>query len=190
VAKVLMLTGDGGESLEIMYPYQRLLEAGHEVTIAAPSAKKIQTVVHDFEEGFDTYTEKRGYLVPADVAFSDVDPEDYDALLIPGGRAPEYIRNDEDVKRIVRHFFEEEEPVAAICHAPLILANAGVVEGRTMAAYPALEPDVLVAGGTFVDREAVVDGMLVTSRAWPDHPGFMREFLKMLEGVREESAVS
>ena len=97
MAKVLMLTGDGGESLEVMYPYQRLLEAGHEVTIAAPSAKKIQTVVHDFEEGFDTYTEKRGYLVPADVAFSDVDPEDYDALLIPGGRAPEYIRNDEDV---------------------------------------------------------------------------------------------
>ncbi len=190
MAKVLMLTGDGGESLEVMYPYQRLLEAGHEVTIAAPSAKKIQTVVHDFEEGFDTYTEKRGYLVPADVAFSDVDPEDYDALLIPGGRAPEYIRNDEDVKRIVRHFFEEDVPVAAICHAPLILANAGVAEGRSMAAYPALQPDVEVAGGTFVDREAVVDGKLVTSRAWPDHPGFMREFLKMLEGVREEAGVS
>ena len=124
------------------------------------------------------------------MALSDLDPEDYDALLIPGGRAPEYIRNDEDVKRIVRHFFEEDVPVAAICHAPLILANAGVAEGRSMAAYPALQPDVEVAGGTFVDREAVVDGKLVTSRAWPDHPGFMREFLKMLEGVREEAAVS
>jgi protease I len=190
MAKVLMLTGDGGESLEVMYPYQRLLEAGHEVTIAAPSAKKIQTVVHDFEEGFDTYTEKAGYLVQADLAFSDVDPKDYDALLIPGGRGPEYLRNDPDVTRIVRHFFEEDVPVAAICHAALILANAGVVEGRSMAANPALQPDVEVAGGTFVDREAVVDGKLVTSRAWPDHPGFMREFLKMLEGVREEAAVS
>jgi protease I len=188
MAKVLMLIGDGGESLEVMYPYQRLLEAGHEVTIAAPSARKIQTVVHDFVEGFDTYTEKAGYLVPADVAFSDVDPEEYDALLIPGGRAPEYLRNDPDVKRIVKHFFEEDVPVAAICHAPLILANAGVVEGRTLTAYPELEPDVQIAGGNYVDGEAVVDGKLVTGRAWPDHPGFMREFLKMLEGVREQVA--
>lgn len=189
MAKVLMLTGDAAESLEVMYPYQRLLEAEHEVTIAAPSVKKIQTVVHDFEEGFDTYTEKRGYLVQADIAFADVTPEDYDALLIPGGRAPEYIRNDPDVQRIVKHFFEEEAPVAAICHAPLILAKAGVVGGRTMTAYPALAPDVEQAGGTFVDREAVVEGKLVTSRAWPDHPSFMREFLKMLEGARESSLV-
>ena len=189
MAKVLMLTGDAGESLEVMYPYQRLLEAGHEVTIAAPSVKKIQTVVHDFVEGFDTYTEKAGYLVQADVAFADVAPDDYDALLVPGGRAPEYIRNDPDVQRIVRHFFDRRTPVAAICHAPLILAKAGVVGGRTMTAYPALAPDVEAAGGTFADREAVVDGQLVTSRAWPDHPAFMREFLKILEEARREAPV-
>lgn len=189
MAKVLMITGDAGETLEIMYPYQRLLEAEHEVTIAAPSAKKIQTVVHDFVEGFDTYTEKPGYLVQADIAFADVVPEDYDALLVPGGRAPEYLRNDPDVQRIVRHFFEKDTPVATICHGPLILAKAGVIEGKQMAAYPALEPDLEAAGASFIDREAVVDGKLVTSRVWPDHPGFMREFLKMLEGVREDAAV-
>ncbi|MFP3211259.1 MAG: DJ-1/PfpI family protein, partial [Thermocladium sp.] len=104
--KVLILTGDAGESLEVLYPYQRLLEEGYEVHIAAPSRKMIQTVVHDFVPGFDTYTEKPGYLVKADLAFKEVNPEDYVALVIPGGRAPEYIRNDPDVQRIVKHFFE------------------------------------------------------------------------------------
>src|SRR6266550_1040682 len=178
--KVLMLTGDAAESLEVMYPYQRLLEAGYDVEIAAPSRKKLQFVVHDFVDGYDTYTEKPGYTWDADLAFSDVDPGDYVALVIPGGRAPEYIRNDPDVQRIIRHFFEAEKPVAQLCHAPLALAAAGVLEGRRTAAYSALEPDVHAAGAEFVDGGGVVDGLMVSARAWPDHPAWMREFIGIL----------
>jgi protease I len=178
--KVLMLTGDAAESLEVMYPYQRLREEGYEVEVAAPSRKKLQFVVHDFVEGFDTYTEKPGYTLDADLAFSEVEPGDYVALVIPGGRAPEYIRNDPDAQRIMRHFFDDEKPVAQLCHAGLALAAAGVLDGRRTAAYPALEPDIAAAGGEFVDRAAVVDGVMVSARAWPDHPEWMREFIKVL----------
>jgi protease I len=185
--KVLILTGDAGESLEVMYPYQRLTEEGYDVEVAAPSKKRVQLVVHDFVDGFDTYKETTGYGLPADLAFSDVDPSDYAALVIPGGRAPEYIRNDPDVQRIVRAFFDDERPVAELCHAPLVLGAAGVLSGRRTAAYPALAPDVAAAGGTFVDGDAVVDGQLVSARAWPDHPGWMREFVRLL---REKAPVS
>ncbi len=180
MAKILILTGDAAESLEVFYPYQRLLEEGYAVDIAAPTKKRLQFVVHDFVEGFDTYTEKLGYTWPADLAFAEVDPAHYVALVIPGGRAPEYIRNDPDFRRIVRHFFEREAPVAELCHAPIALGAAGVLEHRRTAAYPALAPDVAAAGATFVDAEAVVDGVLVSARAWPDHPAWMREFLKVL----------
>jgi deglycase len=180
MAKILMLAGDAAESLEVMYPYQRLLEEGYEVVIAAPSKKKLQFVVHDFVDGYDTYTEKPGYTWPADLAFSDVKPEDYVALVIPGGRAPEYIRNDPDVQRIIKHFFGDNRPVAQICHAPLALAAAGVLNGRRTAAYPALAPDVRAAGAQFIDSEAVVDGNMVSARAWPDHPAWMREFIALL----------
>jgi protease I len=192
--KVLMLTGDAGESLEVMYPYQRLIEEGYEVHLAAPSKKKLQFVVHDFVEDFDTYTEKPGYTWEADLAFADVDPSDYVAVVVPGGRAPEYIRNDEDCQRIVRHFFSEAKPVAQLCHAPLILGAAGVLEGRRTAAYPALEPDVGAAGAEFVDGDAVIDGVMVSARAWPDHPSWMREFVRLLrerapvEAKAEEAA--
>jgi protease I len=178
--KILIITGDAAEDLEVMYPYQRLLEEGYDVRIAAPSAKKLQFVVHDFVDGFDTYTEKLGYTWPADVAFADVDPEEYVALVIPGGRAPEFIRNNEDCRRIVRYFVERDKPVADLCHGPLVLAAAGVLGGRRSAAYPALEPDVVRAGAEFVNSEAVVDGVLVSGRAWPDHPAWMREFVKIL----------
>ena len=136
--KVLILTGDAAESLEVMYPYQRLLEEGYEVDIAAPSKKKLQFVVHDFVEGFDTYTEKLGYTWDADVALADVDPSDYVALVIPGGRAPEYIRNDADAQRIIKAFFGDSRPVAHLCHGPLAVAATGVLSGRRTAAYPAL----------------------------------------------------
>jgi protease I len=180
MAKVLLLAGDAAESLEVMYPYQRLLEEGYEVHLAGPSKKKLQFVVHDFEDGFDTYTEKPGYTWDADLAFADVDPSDYVALVIPGGRAPEYIRNDPDVQRIIRHFFDQEKPVAQLCHAPLALAASGVLQGRRTAAYPELEPDVKAAGAEFVDGAGVVDGMMVSARAWPDHPSWMREFIRLL----------
>ncbi|CAC11607.1 probable intracellular proteinase I [Thermoplasma acidophilum] len=181
MVRVLILTGDAGESLEVMYPLQRMKEEGFEVDVAAPEKKKIQLVVHDFEEGFDTYTEKPGYKLQADLAFKDVDPSKYDALIIPGGRAPEYIRNDKDFIRIVKYFFEKHSPVAELCHAPLALAAAGVLKGRTTAAYPALAPDVAIAGGQFVDGAAVIDGNLVSARAWPDHPEWMRAFIKLLK---------
>ncbi len=191
--KVLMLTGDAAESLEVMYPYQRLLEEGYEVEIAAPSKKKLQFVVHDFVDGYDTYTEKPGYTWDADLAFADVEPSDYAALVIPGGRAPEYIRNDPDFTRIVKHFFSDEKPVAQLCHAPLALASAGVLEGRRTAAYPALQPDVEAVGAEYVDGAGVVDGAMVSARAWPDHPEWMREFVRLLRErapVAEREAVA
>jgi protease I len=184
MAKILLLTGDAAETLEVFYPYQRLLEAGYEVVIAAPEKKKLQFVVHDFIDGFDTYTEKLGHTWDADIAFRDVNPSDYIAVVVPGGRAPEYIRNDEDAKRIVRYFFDKDLPVAAICHGPLLLATAGVLKGRTTSAYPALQPDVELGGGIFEGGAGVVDGNLVSGRAWPDHPAWMREFMKVLEASK------
>jgi protease I len=174
------VTGDAAESLEVLYPYQRLQEEGYTVEIAAPTRKKLRLVVHDFEDGFDTYTEKPGYTWPADLAFEEVDPTAYAALVIPGGRAPEYLRNDRNLQRIVEHFFTEHKPVAQICHGPQISAAAGVLSGRRTAAYPALEPDVLAAGAQYEDGDAVVDGLLVSARAWPDHPGWMRAFIDIL----------
>jgi protease I len=186
--RVLIITGDAAESLEVMYPYQRLLEEGYEVDIAAPSARKLQFVVHDFVDGFDTYTEKLGYTWPADVAFADVNPAEYVALVIPGGRAPEYIRNDPDVQRIVRHFMESDLPVAQLCHAPQVLAAAGTLTGRRTAAYPALALDVAAAGAEFVDSAAVIDGQMVSARAWPDHPAWMREFMRILRAKAPSQA--
>jgi protease I len=182
MTKILILTGDAAESLEVMYPYQRLREEGYEVDIAAPTKKKLQFVIHDFVAGFDTYTEKPGYTWDADIAFADVDPTRYAALVIPGGRAPEYIRTDLDCQRIVRHFYTDEKPVAQLCHGPLVPAAAGVLSGRVSAAYPALAPDLAAVGAEFVDGEAVVDGVVVSGRAWPDHPAWMREFIAILRG--------
>lgn len=179
--KILILTGDAAESLEVMYPYQRLREEGYDVKIAAPTKKKLRFVVHDFEPGYDTYTEKPGYSWDADLAFNEVNPSEFAALVIPGGRAPEYIRNNPDCRRIIQDFFKREKPVAQLCHAPLALAAAGVLKGRRTAAYPALEPDVTAAGAEFVNSEAVVDGVMVSARAWPDHPAWIREFIRILK---------
>lgn len=182
--KILILTGDAAETLEVFYPYHRLQEAGYEVHIGAPSKKKLQFVVHDFVDGFDTYTEKPGHCWDADIAFADVDPADYVAIVVPGGRAPEYIRNDADAQRIVQSFMERGAPVAATCHGPLLLAASGVLEGRTSSAYPALAVDVTTVGGVFEDGGGVVDGNLVTARAWPDNGTWMKAFLEVLENAR------
>ncbi|MFH1328100.1 MAG: DJ-1/PfpI family protein [Candidatus Bathyarchaeota archaeon] len=184
MVNILIVTGDAGEALEIWYPYQRLKEESFNVQIAAPTKKVIQSVIHDFEPGFDTYTEKRGYRIPADLSFKEVKPEKYDGLVIPGGRAPEYIRTDENLAKIVRHFLNRKKPVAVICHGSLVLIAIGAVKGRTLTAYPVLKYDIKSAGGKFVDKEVVVDKNIVTSRAWPDHPAFMREFIKLLKKKR------
>lgn len=181
--KVLVMAGDGAEALETLYPIQRLKEEGFEVHVAAPRKKVLQTVVHDFEPHMETYTEKLGYRVQADLSFKEVNPADYDALYIVGGRAPEWIRNEPGALEIVRHFFENNKPVGTLCHGPLVLLAAGVVKGRKLAAYWALKPDIELAGGTFVDQEAVVDGNLVTARAWIDHPAMLREFVRLLKQV-------
>jgi protease I len=188
--KILILTGDAGEALEVMYPLQRLREAGYTVHVAAPTKKTLRLVVHDFEPGFDTYTEKPGYRLEADLAFADVNPDDYRGLVIPGGRAPEYIRNDPDFRRIVRAFFDRPRPVAQICHAPLGLIAAGVVKGRTLSGYPALAPDIEQAGANYVDGAAVVDGLVVSARAWPDHPEWMRTYLQLLTQTVPEEATT
>lgn len=180
--RVLLVAGDATESLDTWYPYHRLREEGIEVSIAAPTKKVLNSVVHDFDPGWDTYVEKPGYRIPADIAFADVQPDKYDGLILSGGRAPEYLRNDARLKAIVRHFAERNKPIAALCHGSLILAAADTLRGCTVTTYEALAPDMEAAGAKFKNTEVVVDGNLVTSRTWMDLPFFMREFLKVLRG--------
>ena len=181
--KVLLLTGDAAEDLEVMYPYQRLLEEGYEVDIAAPTVKKLQFVVHDFVDGFDTYTEKLGHSWPADIAFADVDPSDYVAVVVPGGRAPEYLRMNARVVEITKHFLAADKPVAAVCHGAQLLAATGLIKGRKVSAYPACQVEVELAGAEYMGipvDQAVTDGKLVTAPAWPAHPAWISQFLAVL----------
>lgn len=182
---ILMIVGDYVEDYEVMVPFQALLMAGHDVHAACPDRKAgefVRTAVHDFE-GDQTYSEKRGHNFALNATFADLKPVDYDALVIPGGRAPEYLRLNEAVLATVRHFAKAEKPVAAICHGAQLLAAAGALEGRRCSAYPACAPEVRAAGGEFVDlgmTEAHTDGWLVTAPAWPAHPAWLGEFLKLL----------
>jgi protease I len=181
--RILILTGDAVEALEVYYPYYRIMEEGYEAVIASPKRKVLRTVVHDFE-GLDTYTEKPGYLLPAHISFSEVIPEGYSGLIIPGGRAPEHIRLDKHIPRIVSHFFDTNKPVGAICHAVLVLnalPNKWYFQGRTMTAYPACRFDVENLGAIYTTITPFVDGNLVSGQLWPDLPGFMREFLKLVK---------
>lgn len=188
--KILMLVGDYAEDYEVMVPFQALLAVGHRVDAVCPGKKAgdtIRTAIHDFE-GDQTYSEKRGHNFALNATFADVRPQDYDALAIAGGRAPEYLRLDEKVLDVVRHFFAEDKPVAAICHGPQILCTAGVIQGRTVSAYPAVTPDLKLAGARVANIPidgAVTDGNLVTAPAWPAHPAFISQFLKVL-GTRIE----
>jgi protease I len=158
---------------------------GHTVHAVCPNKKAgdtVRTAIHDFE-GDQTYSEKPGHHFALNATFANIKPEDYDALLISGGRAPEYIRLNPRVLEIVRHFFDANKPVAAVCHGPQILTAAGVVKGRTLTAYPAVGPEIQVAGGTYKEvpvTDAVTDGNLVTSPAWPGHPAWIAQFLKVL----------
>ncbi|MFC4075709.1 DJ-1/PfpI family protein [Salinithrix halophila] len=181
MAKVLILTGDAVEALEVFYPYYRLLEEGHEAVIAAPTKKKLKTVVHDFEPEIETFTEKWAYGLDAHASFDDIDPADFDGLIIPGGRAPEHIRMHAKVPDILRHFFKENRPVGAICHAALVFnVVPELVKGRSMTAFTNCRPEVEATGAQFVDKHLHTEGNLVSGHAWPDLPGFMKEFLHLL----------
>src|SRR3989454_12095780 len=172
MAKVLLVAGDATESLDTWYPYHRLREEGIEVHIGAPAKKVLNSVIHDFEPGWDTYVEKPGYRIPADIAFTDVDPERYDGIILSGGRAPEYLRNDPQLQKIVRHFVERQKPIAALCHGSLILAALAAVRGRTNSTFEALARDMERAGARFKNTEAVVDGNLASARTWRGLPFF------------------
>jgi protease I len=183
--KILVLAGDFVEDYEVMVPFQALLMVGHTVHAICPgkrAGQAVRTAVHDFE-GDQTYTEKRGHNFSLNATFDEINAEDYDALLIPGGRAPEYLRMNPKVLDLVRHFAVARKPIAAICHAAQILTAAGVVEGKRVSAYPAVGPEVTRAGGKYVEipmDQAVVDGNLVTAPAWPAHPAWLAKFLEVL----------
>ncbi len=181
MARILIIVGDFGEDLEIMVPFQGLQMVGHEVDAVCPekeAGETVKTAVHDFR-GDQTYMESRGHDFQLTATMAETDPTEYDALVVPGGRAPEYLRTHEPVIEAVRHFFEAEKPVASLCHGPQILAAADVLEGYEMTSYPAVRDEVEAAGCTWVDG-VVRDGNLVTGQAWPDHDEWLAEFLDLL----------
>jgi len=184
MAKVLLVIGDAAEVLDTFYPFFRLKEAGHEVHVAGPAKRLYHLVLHERPDGWDITEERPGYRLAADVAFKDVRPDDYQGLVISGGRAPEYLRYDPDLMRIVRSFFFRNLPVASVCHGIEVVAAAGVVRGRTVTTVAKCQFDAEGGGATYVDREVVVSGNLVTARTWHDNAPFMREFLKLLEQRR------
>lgn len=188
--KILLLAGDFVEDYEAMAPFQMLKMVGYDVHTVCPGKKAgetVKTAVHDFE-GDQTYSEKRGHNFTITHDFDQINPADYDGLVIPGGRAPEYLRLNPRVIEITRKFFADNKPVAAICHGPQILVAADVLKGRSCTAYPAVKPDVIMAGAKWVEPaagadNAVTDGNLVTAPAWPAHPAWMAEFVKILGGT-------
>ncbi|WP_448533736.1 DJ-1/PfpI family protein [Parathermosynechococcus lividus] len=183
--RILMLVGDYVEDYEVMVPFQALQMVGHTVHAVCPNkvaGDSVRTAVHDFE-GDQTYSEKRGHNFTLNATFADVDPSTYDALVVPGGRAPEYLRLNSRVIGITQHFGHTQKPIAAICHGLQLLATAGVLEGKTCTAYPACGPEVTKAGGTYTEvavDAVVVDGNLVTAPAWPAHPQWLAAFLALL----------
>ena len=185
-AKLLMIVGDYVEDYEVMVPFQALQMVGHTVHAVCPEKKKgqqVRTAIHDFE-GDQTYSEKRGHNFTLNATFDKVKAEDYDGLVLPGGRAPEYLRLNSKVLDAVRHFAYAKKPIAAICHAAQLLTTAGVVSGKRVSAYPACGPEVDAAGGTYAAvgmDEAVVDGELVTAPAWPAHPAWLARYLEVID---------
>jgi protease I len=185
--RILMLVGDYVEDYEAMVPFQMLQMVGHEVHAVCPGKKAgdtVATAIHDFE-GDQTYSEKRGHNFRLNATFAEIDETEYDALIIPGGRAPEYLRLNSRVLEIVQYFAGEKKPMAAVCHGPQVLTAAGVVQGRRLSAYPAVQPEVQLGGGEFVPASpnfdnAHTDGNLVTAPAWPAHPAWLRQFLAVL----------
>jgi protease I len=185
--RILMLVGDFVEDYEAMVPLQILQMEGHEVDVACPdknAGDHVATAIHDFE-GHQTYSEKRGHNFAINIDWDNVEPKSYDGLVIPGGRSPEYLQLNARVLEIVRHFFETNKPIAATCHAAMILTAAEVVKGRRCQAYPSLKPELIRAGAVWVEPSAgldsaCTDGNLVTAAAWPGNPAWMKGFLELL----------
>ncbi len=194
-AKILMIAGDYVEDYEVMVPFQALQMVGHIVHAVCPEKKagqQVRTAIHDFE-GDQTYSEKRGHNFTLNAAFDEANPQHYDALVLPGGRAPEYLRLNPKVLDAVRHFAREKKPIAAICHGAQLLTAAGVVAGKRVSAYPACAPEIEIAGGTYAAigmAEAIADGLLVTAPAWPAHPAWLAKFLEVLEEYLAKPAAS
>lgn len=179
--KILVITGDAGESFEILYATHRLREAGYETIIAAPAVRPLNLVIHDFEPGWDTYVERKGYFVESQISFDDVVPDDYRAILIPGGRAPEYLRNDPRVISIIKEFYNGGKYIFAICHGVQILLTTGLADKRKIACYEHVKFEVESCGGIYVTPdEAVKDGRIVTGKTWQSHPEFYKIVLSCL----------
>ena len=182
--KVLMPIGDATEAMDTLYPFFRLAEDGYRVVVAGPEARLYHTVLHEIPPNsdvpWDITQERPGYHLQAEVAFCDVDPKQYAAMFVSGGRAPEYLRYDQDLMRITRHFFEANKPVAVVCHGIEIVSAAGVIQGRTVTTVAKCALDAQQGKANYVDQPCVVDGNLVTARTWHDNAPFMREFMKML----------
>ncbi len=193
MGKVLIIIGDASETVDTLYPYFRVQEAGFEAVVAAPEKRLYHMVLHEISPGWTITREFEGYKLEADIAFRDVRPEEYLGIFFSGGRAPEYIRYDTDLVRITRHFFDANKPVGCVCHGVEIPAYAGCVEGRRMATVPKCQFDLEVCGGIFVNEPCVVDGNLVSGRTYHDHGHYIGHWIKLLaeanRAVSAESAV-
>jgi len=179
--KVLIIIGDAAETLDTLYPLWRVMEEGWEAVVAAPEKRVYHLVMHEVPPGWEVTKESPSYHWASDIAFRDVNPEDYIGLFITGGRAPEYLRYDTDLMRITRHFFEAQKPVAVVCHGAEIVATADVIRGRRMATVPKCKFDVEVCGATFVNEACVRDGNMVSGRTWKDNPHYIGPWVKMLK---------
>ena len=185
-SKVLIIFGDAAETVDTMYPYFRLIEGGYEPVLAAPEKRDYQMVMHQVKPGWTITREWEGYMMSADITFKDVKPEEYLGIFFSGGRAPEYIREDEDLLRITRYFFDENAPIASVCHGVEIPARAGCVQGRRMATVPKCKFDLEVCGGIFVDEPCVIDGNLVSGRTFWDHGHYIGPWMALLDKARQE----
>jgi protease I len=177
---ILVIVGDGGESYETWFAVHRFQEAGYETRVAAPTRKRLNLVMHDFEPGWDTYMERPGYAMSSDLTFEEVTPSDYAAVLCIGGRAPEYLRNNERVLDILREFDRAGTWIFAICHGLQLLASAGVIRGKTVTCYEHVRKDVETAGATYAAKDVVRDGHIVSAPTWVQHPAFYREIFRCL----------
>ena len=187
-SKILIVTGDSGESYETLYAMHRLQEAGYKTVIASTSVKRLNLVIHEFEPGWDTYKESKGYQIESDISFDDVRSEDYEAILLIGGRAPEYLRNNARVIEIVLQFSKSGKFILAICHGIQILVTAGLVQGRKITCYEHVKFEVESCGGHYVSsEEAVQDGKIITGKTWQSHPEFYRLVFKSLKDNAKNS---